>query len=1080
MTMRIKLLGPIHLTDDQGDRVEVAERHLRVLLVSLATAEGHPVSADTLTDRLWGSDAHAAELPEHPGKVLRTKLSRLRSVLEHTSPGSRSRLQHTPAGYVLQGGAQITDLGQFRTAVEEQKSLPTSSHKADSLESALSMLHGEPFGELNDQPWLAASVAELNRLRSDALQALAETHLELGHPELALSIAQQSSAEQSVQERLVAVEMTALYQLGRQADALQTFEAVRGQLADDLGVDPSPPLRELHGKILRQEPQLLPEDKPVDARRPSANRTTLPAEASPLIGRQTERQQITRLLGHSRLVTLTGIGGVGKTRLATRIAHDVEAEFAHGVWFVDLTDLTQHTAAEPQNPSAERVAALVGAVLKLPKRDVNTADADQLAEVLRDQSMLLVLDNAEHVIGEAGAFVAALLPRVPGLQILITSREPLGLAEEHRFDLSALNTEPLQDQNVSDAADFFRRRAQATDSSFQLNEQTLPAVAELTHRLDGLPLALELAAAQVKGISVHSLLERLCHRLDLLSRSGPSVPHRQQTLRGLIDWSWSLLSAAERTVLRRMAVHPGSNNLETLEAITSDGPAEDASQRDQHERIEHWKVAEILIRLVDRSMVTVTKTACGLRYGLLESIAVFAGEKLDDAGEREGIAGRHAQYYLDIALDADRGLRGPQQRKWLRVLDAERAQLRHAFDHALTVDDGHTAVRLTVANFWHQWIFGCYSSLSEELDAAVQLPGPKDEDYAAAVTLAACLHLCAQDRSSVHQVEHALALFPASGTARARVQWFAGTSLLAVGEQLAGEKHLDEAISTLEASGEDWDLAVAIAQRSWFQARPGGTPPRLPDGRDPEQVLRRLGDGWGLIQVHTAQQRLAELNGQHHSAAAAAEQALQVAESFCLRAEASYLHSLAAVTALRDADVPLATDQVARARALAADTSYRYGQLAADAAAAMIARYCGDFAQAHRLIQQWVANGGREVMLNPTTHLELGFLAVERADLTAAEEALHSLWSLVGDHEDLPVAASIMELTAAIHTLGDDPERAAAQLQAAARLRNRLDAAPDAVAQRDITRVQARLAQHPTAPPGPRRQAAEPHPAQAA
>src|SRR5699024_7574585 len=150
---------------------------------------------------------------------------------------------------------------------------------------------------------------------------------------------------------------------------------------------------------------------------------------------------------------------------------------------------------------------------------------------------------------------------------------------------SALNTEPLQGQNVSDAAEFFRRRAQATDSSFQLNDQTLPAVAELTRRLDGLPLALELAAAQVKGISVRSLLERLCHRLDLLSSSGPSVPHRQQTLRGLNDWSWSLLSAAERTVLRRMAVHPGSNNLDALEALTSDSSTEEASQTDQHERI---------------------------------------------------------------------------------------------------------------------------------------------------------------------------------------------------------------------------------------------------------------------------------------------------------------------------------------------------------------------------------------------------------------------------------------------------------------------------------------------------------------
>lgn len=1081
MTMRINLIGPIELTDDDGCPVAVPERHLRVLLVSLATAEGRPVSADTLTERLWGSCVDDADLPKQPGKVLRTKLSRLRSVLERASPGSRSRLQHTPAGYVLQGGAQITDIGQFRTAIEKEMSLSASPQKADSLESAIGMWHSEPFGELHDEPWLVAPIVELNRLHDDALQALAETQLELGYPERALSIARQTPNEQTVQERLVALEMKALYQLGRQAEALQTFEALRGQLADELGVDPDPQLRELHGKILRQEPQLLPTDKPDGQSRPQARRTNLPAEASPLIGRQAERQQITDLLGRSRLVTVTGSGGVGKTRLTTSIAHDVEAQFNHGAWFVDLTDLSRSSmsSADPQNLSPERIAALVAEVLGLPKRDVNTGDLAQLAEALRDQSMLLVLDNTEHIIGEAGAFAAALLARVPGLSIMATSREPMGLPEEHRFDLSALDTEPREGQDISDATEFFRLRAQATDASFQLNEQTLPVVAELTRRLDGLPLALELAAAQVKGISVHSLLERLWHRLDLLSRNSPGVPNRQQTLRGLIDWSWSLLSAAERKVLRRMAVHPGSKDLETLETITSDRPEYENFPDSPLERVEHWKVAEIVIQLVNRNMVTIIKTASGLRYGLLESIAVFASEKLNDAGERETLAGRHAEYYLDLALDADRGLRGPQQRTWLQVISAERAQLRHAFDHARNAGDGSTAVSLTMATFWYQWIFGCHSSLRQELDVATTLPGPQDENYAAAVTLAACMRLCAKDHDSAVQVERALALFPNAGTTRARVQWFVGVALLAVGEHFDGEKHLHEAINALESLGEDWDLAAAISQSNWFQAKPGGTLQRLPDGRDPEQVLRRLEDGWGLIQVHNAQYRLAELNGEYHSAAVAAERAMQVAQSFDLRAEASYLHTIRAVTALRDADLQLAEDQVQRARGLAAETSYQYGQYAADATAAMIARYCGDLPQAHKLLQQWTTNGGRDAMLNPTTHLELGFLAVEQADLSAAEEALYSLWSLVGDHDDLPVAAGIMELTAAIHALSDEPGRAAAKLQAAAQLRDRLDTAPTAVAKRDITRVQTMLTQHSGIPSGPHRPESASHPTHA-
>lgn len=1036
--MRIEVLGPVRLSTDEGVPVQVSERHLRLLLASLVAAEGDPVSAEVLSDRLWGE-----EQPANPKKVLRAKLSRLRTVLDRARPGARERLTHTPAGYRLEVRPEELDAGRFKDAVDRARGMASAREKAETLRAALDLWHGEPYGDALDELWLAPTVTELRDLRGDALESLVETLLDRGEPKRALDRLNGAVEEHPTRERLIGAAMTALYQLGRQHEALEMFESLRRRLSEDLGVDPSPRLRELHGRILRQDPTLVPapETPPEESITPS----NVPAEAEPLIGRHRESRQVEALLDTSRLVTLTGIGGVGKTRLATHIAHGRTTQCDGGAWFIDLTAMV----TTPREDPGEHVAALAVAVLGLPEQGAGTSNLERLCKALRSRTALLVLDNCEHVISEAGAFVAEVLRRVPEVKVLATSREPLGLPAEHRFDVGTLDTEPTEDGQAGEAVTFFTARARAADPEFVLDEHTSHAITELCRRLDGLPLALELAAGRLRGISVHDLLERLSDRLNLLRRPGRGAPRRQQTLRGMIDWSWSLLDAAERAVFRRLAVHPGTLSLAAAEAICADGPDEEGPSA-----VAPTDVVDVLLGLVERSMVTACPSSTGVRYGLLESIAAYASERLDEAGERDEVALRHLEHYLGLAHEADRNLRGPRQRQWLPRLEEERTQLRNAFGAAVGKDDGRRAVALVTATFWYQWISGHKTHLLHDLRTAIELPGPRDDAYAAAATLAASIDTGASASHKPGRIADSLALFD-DAVARAAVQWFAGASLLGAGIHDAGERHLAEAIAVLDAAGREWDVAVAAIHRDWFLVSNWGETPRgLPDGRDPESVLRPLGDGFGLSQVFAVEYRTAEMRGAHLRTSTAAERALEVSLDLGLWSEASYWHVALAIAMLRSGDVAGAEDHLCRARKLAAEVAYWDTAHFAALAESMIARYEGDLARARELLDGWIDHEATDV-LEPAAGFEEGFLAVQEGRPDHAEDILRGLGTPGRRVAAPPWAARTLELAAAINASRGAALTAAELLGTADALRTRADARPSVPEGRDIDRVRA-------------------------
>ncbi|TCP55004.1 putative ATPase [Tamaricihabitans halophyticus] len=1046
--MRIEVLGPVRLSAEPGAPVEVAERHLRLLLAALVAANGEPVSTDALIDRLWGES-----LPANPKKVLRAKLSRLRAVLDKAQPGAREFLTHAGGGYRLTVPSDVVDAGRFQHAIERARGATDGQRKIDGLTEALELWRGEPYGDIADEIWLAPAVAQLRKLRGDALEILVESLVQQGAPEKALSYADGLVAEHATREGLITALMLALYQVGRQHEALAMYESLRHRLAEDLGIDPSPHIRELHGQILRQDPALTRTPGPKPDTAVHARRTNLPAETTPLIGREREGEQVTALLAESRLVTLTGIGGVGKTRLALRLAHDQAAHFTRGAWFIELTELT--TTTGDQLGSGERIAALAVTTMELSDQLSTAGSMGRLRQALGAHSTLLVLDNCEHVAAEAAVFVAELLRQVPSARVLATSREPLGLPEEQRFDVGALSTESTASGETSAAVELFIARAKASDPDVALDAHTTAAIAELCRRLDGLPLALELAAGRIRGLSVHDLLARLSDRLNLLRRPGRGVPRRQQTLRGMIDWSWSLLEEAEQTVLRRLAIHPGTLSLAAAEVICAD----DTYDTDQPV-VRPSDVADVLIGLVDRSMVNTVHTPAGVRYGLLESISTYAEEKLDEAGERAAFAQRHLHYYLDLAREADEHIRGPAQRHWLTRLESERNQLRHAFDTAVSAKDGHSAVAMAVRTFWYQWIAGHHANLHRDVNTATTLPGPRDDTYAAAATLAACMNLHRRPGREADLVAEALALFR-DDRARARMQWFAGTSLLGIGIRDAGEKHVDESIAILQALGHEWDVAVAASQRDWFLVSNWGVAPRgQPDGRDPETVLRALGDGYGLSQVFGVEYQVAELRGDHRRAADAATRALDICFDLDLRVEASYWFSAAAIAAVRSGDLPLAHERVAQARSLASDVADQNGLLFADFAEANIARCTGDPATARALLDRWLSYHGRLAERDSSAQFERGFLAIQEGDLNQAEDALRHLTARPARDPESPATARMLELTAAVRAARPDAEdlRAAAELLGAAdALRARIGAEPSMPERGDIDRIRARV-----------------------
>jgi predicted ATPase/DNA-binding SARP family transcriptional activator len=623
-----RILGPLEAWRD-GAPVALGGAKQRALLARLLLQPGEVVPDDRLIEDLWGEAA-----PRTAAHTLQVHVSALRKAL------GPEAIRRESGGYAITADDGRLDSVRFADLVTKARADQPAAASA-LLREALGLWRGPALADVRYETFAQAAIAQLEEERLLALEERLEADLAVGAgsdlvPELRTLV-----AEHPLRERLHGHLLLALYRAGRQTEALDVYQSLRQALLEELGVDPSPELQELHRRVLNQDETLSPV---VDVAAP----TNLPAAATRLVGRSRELGELTHLLLREdvRLVTLTGAGGSGKTRLALEVAAESVDAFPDGVWLVSLAAVSDPELVVPT------IASTIGA-------------RAELAGHLRDRRMLIVLDNLEQVV-EAAAGLAQLLREAPGPTLLVTSRVPLRISAEHEYPVSPLPAE--------EAVRLFEERAGAVNPEYE----TDAAVPEICRRLDNLPLALELAAARVKVLSPPALLERLDQRLPLLTGGARDLPQRQQTLAATIEWSWELLTEPERALLARLGVFAGGFTLDAAEEVCGAD-------------------VDTLGSLVDKSLV---RAAMAGRFGMLETIREFARARLEELDD-DSVERRHAGFYLARTEQLRRLIR-TDAKSAVSAVEPDYDNIRAALAHLDAHGAPEEAVRLlnAISAFW--------------------------------------------------------------------------------------------------------------------------------------------------------------------------------------------------------------------------------------------------------------------------------------------------------------------------------------------------------------------------------------------
>ncbi|MGC5166016.1 AfsR/SARP family transcriptional regulator [Luteimicrobium sp. DT211] len=670
------VLGAVQVRGADGRHVAPGGVRSRELLVALVLAHGRPVSSRTLLDELWWDHDDLTD----PRAALQTLVSRTRRIVAPGLVGSG------PAGYAWAG---TSDLAEARAALDAAASALAADAPETALRTtrdALRLWRGEPGADLSPGSPLADALAtEAAHLATGLQEALLVALVAAGHDEEALDLAGRRLAARPTDEAACVAYMTAAARLGRAGDAVRAFAALREALADELGADPSASVGELHERLLRGEvprPAVPAPSGPGESADDEAPATAEPgpgagvprataslaiglrAAPNALVGRDDDVRELERALAASRLVTVLGPGGLGKTRIAQELAHRAVAR-GEPVAVIELASVRTDDDVELALATTLGVRDVQGSQRigdGLPRPDTRARILDRL----RAPGTLVVLDNCEHVLDGAASWVAEALAETP-VRVLTTSRAPLALAAETVRPLPPLASHggdgTAGDADAGPAVVLFEQRARAARPEAPLPRDV---VERLCDRLDGLPLAIELAAARVRSMSVAEIERRLASRFALLTSGDRAAPERHRTLRAVIEWSWNLLGAAEQALLRRASVFPGTFGADTVEAVTArvDGrPADPIA----------LGTLDDLDGLVGQSMLVVVEDAAAgiTRYRMLETVREFGGLELERAGE--GPAVRDAVYAWAAAFGREHGgrLTGSEQILTMRRVRAE-------------------------------------------------------------------------------------------------------------------------------------------------------------------------------------------------------------------------------------------------------------------------------------------------------------------------------------------------------------------------------------------------------------------------
>ncbi|MFD6548964.1 BTAD domain-containing putative transcriptional regulator [Streptomyces sp. NPDC058398] len=904
--VRYRILGTTQALRPDGTPVPVGGARLRALLTVLALRVDRTVPAALLVDEVWDGDP-----PADATGALQALVGRLRRALGADSVASAD------GGYRLEATPDDVDLHRFERLAGEGSRAVADGDPAKAaviLDDALALWRGPALADLPDRTAEAAHW-ETRHLR--ARHARLTAALALGHAESALPELTALCDAHPLDEPLQVLRLRALREAGRTAEALAAYEDVRHVLADRLGSDPGSELQSLYGELLRPtgvgggertqgaETRATRTDHHLVERRsrpvspPPGN---LRARLTSFVGREKDIDAIRGDLATARLVTLLGPGGAGKTRLSQETAEALAPTLRDGVWLAELAPVDDPKAVP------EAVLTAVGAretVLRGAGAEEMRAAADRhddpltrLAEHCAKRRMLIVLDNCEHVVAAAAHLAEALLERCPGVTVLATSREPLGVPGELLRPVDPL-PEPVALRLLAD-------RGAAARPGFRVEDDP-EAAAEICRRLDGLPLAIELAAARLRMLTPRQIADRLDDRFRLLTSGSRTVLPRQQTLRAVVDWSWDLLDEAERDTLGRLSVFAGGCDLAAAEAVC--GPA----------------ALDVLGSLVDKSLVVAAPSGeadTQMRYRLLETVAEYAGERLDESGAREATERAHLTYYRELARTTDPLLRGPGQRAAIDHIEREYENLRTALRHAVAERDEQEALCMVLSLAWYWQI------RDQRVDArawSMEVMGLGPDPFAPPVRPAVPLYERCTDspppmraevleeaRRGVHLVHLAYMDMDMGAWQTPQAQeklrtisttyepgmpqtcrtpgylWFYAVLLTGTMERFT--EVINRTVSTCRELGYDWELATALQMRANILAnRADMAGDATVDADEALELFGRIGDAWGAAESLSARGEAHERKGDFRAAAADYAEAGKYAERLGARAQTAVL-----------------------------------------------------------------------------------------------------------------------------------------------------------------------------------------------
>ncbi|MGX9889685.1 AfsR/SARP family transcriptional regulator [Streptomyces sp. NPDC002276] len=883
--VRYRILGTTQALRPDGTPVPVGGARLRALLTVLALRPDRAVPASFLVDEVWGADP-----PADATGALQALVGRLRRALGADAVGS------TESGYRLAVAADDIDLHRFeRLTGEGLRALADGNpaKAAEALDDALALWGGPALADLPDR---TAEAARWETRHLDARRARLTAGLALGEADTALPELTALCDTHPLDEPLQSLRLQVLRATGRTAEALAAYEDVRHLLADRLGSDPGPELRALHGELLRSADgesgaRTIPVRTEADAVPASPPPGNLRARLTSFVGREADIDVIRTDLVAARLVTLLGPGGAGKTRLSQEAAEGVRDAARDGVWLAELAPVDDPEAVPEAVLTAlgARETVLYGAgaeAIRAAGGDRHDDPVERLAEHCGRRRMLIVLDNCEHVVDAAARLVEALLERCPELTVLATSREPLGVPGELLRPV-----EPLPDPV---ALRLLAERGAAARPGFTV-EDDIEACAEICRRLDGMPLAIELAAARLRMLTPRQIADRLDDRFRLLTSGSRTLLPRQQTLRAVVDWSWDLLDADERDVLSTLSVFAGGCDLAAAEAVC--GPV----------------AFETLGSLVDKSLVVAAPSGEGeMRYRLLETVAEYAGERLAESGRRPAAERAHLTYYRELARTTDPLLRGPGQLAAVERLEREYENLRTALRHAVAERDEQEAICLVLSLIWY-WQMRDVRIEARNWCVEVMALGP--DPFAAPVQRAAPVwqrctdipppltgELLSEARRGLHLAHLAcmdteLDAWEAPAAKEklrliAQVYepglpqtcrtpgmfWFFAVMLSGSVQRLP--EILDADVHTCRTTpGMEWELATTLQMRANMLAnRTDWAGNAARDADESLEIFLRIGDIWGVAEALSARAEARERVGQYRLAAADYEAAIEHAE----------------------------------------------------------------------------------------------------------------------------------------------------------------------------------------------------------